>query len=65
MSYTTHILFYLVLVAHSIYVIIHQEFRLKKKVIYYTFASTIGILSFLPWILVILSRLHQVYSKLH
>jgi len=50
----------LVTIAHGVYVIATERFRLTKRVIAYLLASLIAILAFTPWIVVILSQSAQI-----
>ena len=58
----THILHVMIVIAHGIYIIFHESFRLSKIVIAYLIASFTGFLLFLPWLIVIVSNLKE-YSK--
>lgn len=46
-----------VLISHGIYLIVREEFRKTKRLSPYLFTSGLVILSFLPWILVVLLNL--------
>lgn len=51
----------LVTIAHGVYVLLLERFRLSKIVMGYGIAATIGFLSFVPWIIYALSN----YEMLH
>lgn len=55
-----HLLFTLVAAAHSIYVILTEKFRFNHKIRAYLVVSTAGILTFIPWILVLIINVHEV-----
>lgn len=50
----------LVSIAHGVYVIATENFRLTKRVIAYLLASLVEILAFTPWVVVILSQSTQI-----
>ncbi|KAB8320945.1 hypothetical protein SD81_005285 [Tolypothrix campylonemoides VB511288] len=50
----------LVTIAHGVYVVATERFRLTKRVIAYLFASLVGLLAFIPWVAVILSQSTQI-----
>ncbi len=56
----SHLLFALVVVSHGIYVAIMERFRLTKRVAAFFLASVMGVVAFLPWLLVVVSN----YQKL-
>jgi uncharacterized membrane protein len=49
-----------VLASHGIYILFMQGFRLTKGMIAYLIAMVVGLLAFLPWFLVIISKLSVV-----
>ncbi|NDJ21352.1 hypothetical protein GS682_06800 [Nostoc sp. B(2019)] len=49
-----------VAIAHGIYVVATESFRLSKTVTAYLLASLIGLLAFMPWLLVVIIQLAQV-----
>jgi uncharacterized membrane protein len=61
----THPLFGFVLLVHGIYLVIHQRFRNRKTLIAYAIASSLGFLSFVPWILIIFNGLNRVDRNLN
>lgn len=50
----------LIIAAHGIYIAIRGKFRLNKKLISYFLSSIVSIMSFFPWLSVILSRLDTI-----
>lgn len=50
----------LVTIAHGVYVLAIERFRLTKRVIGYVLASLVGFLVFTPWLVVILSQSAQI-----
>ncbi len=48
-----------VAIGHGVYVVLTQNFRLRKKVINYLIASSAGVISFSPWLLVIFAKRSQ------
>lgn len=52
----THLFFVLVAVGHAIYVITLENFRLTKELRTYLLTCLIGILGFLPWVIVVVTR---------
>lgn len=50
----------LVSIAHGVYVIATEKFRLTKRVIAYLLTSGVGLLAFTPWVVVILSQSTQI-----
>lgn len=53
----THLLTILVAFAHVIYVAIRQHFRFRKTSINYLLSATISLLLFLPWLIILVSKL--------
>lgn len=58
----THIYFTFVAIAHAIYLIVIERFRLSKTVIAYILASLASIVVFMPWILVILNNRSKIQT---
>jgi uncharacterized membrane protein len=56
----SHAFFGLVAIAHGIYVVALEGFRITKTVIAYLIASIIGFIFFLPWVLTIINNFSQV-----
>jgi uncharacterized membrane protein len=56
LGFYTHILFTLVAFGQGIYVIIIERFRLSKTSIYYLISSLAGVITFLPWIWIIITN---------
>ncbi len=56
LGFYTHILFILVAFAQGIYVILIERFRLSKTSIYYLISSLAGVITFLPWIWIIITN---------
>ncbi|MBD6618869.1 hypothetical protein FNW02_24345 [Komarekiella sp. 'clone 1'] len=51
-----------VAIAHGIYVVATESFRLSKTVTAYLLASLIGLLAFMPWLLVVIIQLAQIHE---
>jgi uncharacterized membrane protein len=60
LGFYTHLYFAFVAIGHGIYVLVSEKFRLSKTFNAYLLSSICGLLTFLPWILVILANLSQV-----
>ncbi|MFE1745205.1 glycosyltransferase family 39 protein [Coleofasciculus sp. H7-2] len=56
----TQLFFALVAIGHGIYLLIIEKFRFTKTVFAYLLASLAGFLTFVPWLLVIISNLSTV-----
>ncbi|MEG3921044.1 glycosyltransferase family 39 protein [Microcoleus sp. T3_A4] len=56
------LLFFLVVFAHGIYVIIKENWRFSKTLIAYLLASAIAIILFAPWIWVLLDNSEEIKS---
>ncbi|MBD2740754.1 glycosyltransferase family 39 protein [Coleofasciculus sp. FACHB-1120] len=56
----TQLFFVLVAIGHGIYLLTIEKFRFSKTVFAYLLASLVGFLTFVPWVLVILSNLSTV-----
>ena len=54
----THLLTILVAFAHAIYVAIRQHFRFQKTSINYLLSATISLLLFLPWLILLVTKLN-------
>lgn len=61
-SLYTFLLSFLVAIGHGIYIIVLEKFKLTKTLIAYLFATTIGFIAFIPWILVVLINRVQAQS---
>lgn len=49
----------LVSIAHGVYVVAIESFRLTKRVIAYLLASSVALLAFTPWLVVVITQLNQ------
>ncbi|MBD2202772.1 glycosyltransferase family 39 protein [Calothrix sp. FACHB-1219] len=58
----SHLFTILIMIAHGIYIIIHQRFRFHKTLINYLLATIVAFLIFLPWLNVIINHLHTAIS---
>lgn len=58
-----HLFFLWVAIGHGIYVLLRERFQVSKNLIAYLIASLVGLLSFIPWILVIITQLKIVEQK--
>ncbi|NJL39297.1 MAG: hypothetical protein HC899_23000 [Leptolyngbyaceae cyanobacterium SM1_4_3] len=56
----SHLLFIWVAIAQSLFVFVHENFRHSKTTTSYLRASLIGVLGFLPWVLVAIVNLSQL-----
>lgn len=56
----TNLLFSLVAIAHTVYIIIIDKLRFSKKIIVFLVSATAGTLCFAPWILVLVFNAIQV-----
>ena len=56
----SHLAFGLVAIGHGIYVFITEKFRLSKSLIYYLIASSIGLLTFTPWLVCVVTSSKQI-----
>lgn len=52
----THVLFGLVAIGHGIYVVVTERFRLSRTLVSYLLASLAGLLTFVPWLVVIINK---------
>lgn len=52
----SHLLFWLVAIGHGVYVITLEGFRLSKTLIAYLLASITGLITFVPWMIVIINN---------
>ena len=52
----------LVLLAHGVYIAAIEKFRLTRSVINYLLASLIGLVAYLPWLLVIAFNIRRFYG---
>lgn len=53
----------LVVISHGIYIIAIKNFRLSKTVTAYLCASFVGLIAFTPWLLVVITNLHQTQNS--
>jgi uncharacterized membrane protein len=59
----SHLFFALVVFGQGIYVAIVESWRLSQKLIAYLFSSWVGLLSFSPWIAIVLINLDTLNNK--
>ncbi len=52
----------LVLFGHAVYILVVERFRFTKTVLSYFASSCLGILPFLPWVVVIVTNLSQIQA---
>ncbi len=64
LGYYTYLLFGLVAIGHGIYITVIERFRLSKTFTAYLLASLAGILTFAPWLLIIISKPSEISSEL-
>ncbi|MBD2447264.1 glycosyltransferase family 39 protein [Nostoc sp. FACHB-152] len=50
----------LVAIAHGIYIIVRERFRFTKTIKAYLTATSIGLIAFIPWIVVVINNLEQI-----
>lgn len=60
----THTIFTLVAIGHGIYAIASEGFRLSKIVVAYLVASLLGLIGFIPWLIVIFTHFDRASSSL-
>lgn len=60
LGFYTYIFTGLVVMSHGIYVIASERFKLSKTVKNYLIASIVGLLAFVPWILVVITNLKRI-----
>lgn len=58
----THLFFALVAIAHSVYAVATERGRWNQTVQAYLLASLAGLLTFVPWLVILISKLPQVFS---
>jgi uncharacterized membrane protein len=58
----TYIFTGLIVVGHGIYVIAVEQFKLSKTLKKYLLASLVGLIAFVPWILVVLNSFNRIQS---
>lgn len=63
-GFYTHLLFALVAMAHGVYVLSMEGLRLSKTLKAYFLASLAGMLTFVPWIVIIVVNLRRVVKAL-
>lgn len=61
----THPFSAFVFVGHGIYVLVSESFRLNKAFKNYIFASCVGILLFLPWLLIVIANFSNLIYNTH
>lgn len=59
----THLYFSLVAMAHGIYVVVTERFRLTKTVASFLLVSAVAVVAFLPWIAIFLTNVSTAVSK--
>ena len=59
----SHLFFTWVAIGHGIYIVITERWRFREKIFPYLVASLAGLLTFIPWILVIISHLDTIEQK--
>jgi uncharacterized membrane protein len=62
-GFYSHLFFVLVAFVHSIYIACIERFRFTKTTISYLLASLIGVLTFIPWIWVIIKNFQKIEEK--
>ena len=60
----THLLFGLVLAVHGSYILISQKLKINKTSVSYFIASLIGLITFIPWLAVMIIRSPDIKSQL-
>jgi uncharacterized membrane protein len=60
----THLLFGLVSAAHGSYILISQKPKINKTSLFYLIASLIGLITFIPWLVVMIIRYPYINSQL-
>lgn len=58
----TQLLFILVAIAHGIYVLAIEKFRLSKTTAAYILTTGLGVLAFIPWLQILISNWQQVQT---
>ncbi len=58
----TYLLFGLVAIGHGVYVAVTERFRLSKTFTAYLLASLAGILTFAPWLLIVITNPSQIHN---
>ena len=61
----THLFTILVAIAHGIYILIQQQFRLTKVLGIYLIATVVAFVLFYPWLIVILSHIQTAIDWEH
>lgn len=61
LSLYTFLFSWFVIIGHGIYVLIIEKFRLSRTVTAYLISSLLGILFFLPWVLVLILNAYRSY----
>ena len=60
----SHLMFALVIIAHGLYMIAFKEFRLERRFIKYLIASFLAFLTFIPWLLQLITRWNFVMGRI-
>lgn len=60
----SHLLLILVVIGHGIYIIVLERFRFSKNVRDFGLAAGIGLLAFLPWVIMVIQNFHQVQDRI-
>lgn len=63
LGFYSHLFFTFISIGHGIYVFIIEGWRLNKKIVSYLLASSLGILTFIPWILVITNNSEKINNN--
>ena len=58
----TYLLFGSVAIGHGVYVAVTERFRLSKTFTAYLLASVAGIITFAPWLLIVITKPSEIYS---
>jgi uncharacterized membrane protein len=59
-GFYTHLFYFFNVIGHSIYLVWSERFRISKAVVNYEISLMISLVSFIPWILVIVTNLTRV-----
>lgn len=63
LGFYTHLFFGLVVISHGIYVVVTRGLQFSKALVNYLLAFLVGLLAFVPWLWVIITRLDQLNQK--
>lgn len=61
----THLFFVFVAVSHAVYVFVTERFCLSRKVVSYLLASALGMATFIPWLLILLSNVKKTEEMVY